>query len=109
MPIHTHQLSKLEVMTEKKYTVKAVRPCEGGRLVVVGHFDTAFSMEALCAILKGLAPCSERLGVARFFHEGCSITLYRSGRIDVHRVESEDAAIRLIDDIKPVIESAFIE
>jgi hypothetical protein len=49
------------------------------------------------------------LGVARLFHERCGITLHKSGRIDVHRGESEDAAIRLIDDIKPVIESAFIE
>ena len=95
-------------MTEKKYTVKAVRPCVGGGMVVVGHFGTAFSMEALCGLLKGLGQCSEQLGVARFFHEGYSITLYKSGRIDVHRVESEDAAIRLIDDITPFI-AAFVK
>lgn len=95
-------------MTGKKYGVKAVRPCEGGGLVVVGHFGRTFSMEALCALLQGLGQCSERLGVARFFHEGCSITLYRNGRVDVHRAESEDDAIRLLDDIQPLIEGAFV-
>ncbi len=95
-------------MTGKKYEVKAVRPCEGGGLVVVGHFGRTFSMEALCALLQGLGQCSERLGVARFFHGGCSITLYRNGRVDVHRAESEDDAIRLLDDIQPLIEGAFV-
>jgi len=78
-------------------------------MVVVGHFSTAFSMKALCALLKGLGQCSEQLGVARFFHEGYSMTLYKSGRIDVHRVESEDAAIRLIDDIMPFIAGALAD
>ncbi len=95
-------------MTEKKYGVKVVRPCEGGGLVVVGEFAKPFSMEALCALLQGLGQCSERLGVARFFHEGYRVTLYRHGRVDVHRVESEDDAIRLLDEIKPLIEDAFI-
>jgi hypothetical protein len=27
----------------------------------------------------------------------------------VHRAESEDEAIRLIDDIKPIVEAAFVE
>ena len=96
-------------MRQNKYTVKAVRPCTSGGLIIEGHFGKGFSMETLCAILEGLGQCSERLGVARFTHKGYSVTLYRSGRIDVHRVESEDAAILLIDEIKPVIESAFIE
>ncbi len=84
-----------------------MRPCEGGGLVVVGEFAKPFSMEALCTLLKGLGQCSERLGVARFFHEGCRVTLYRNGRVDVHRVESEDDAIRVLDEIKPLIEVAF--
>ena len=95
-------------MTEKKYEVKAVRPCEGGGFVVVGRLSRAFSMEALCTILQGLGQCSERLGVARFFHEGYRIILYRNGRVDVHRAESEDDAIRVIDEIKPFIKGAFV-
>ncbi len=96
-------------MTGKKYDVKTVRPCEGGGLVVVGHFARRFSMKALCTLLQGLGQCSERLGVARVSHEGCSITLYRDGRVDVHRAASEEDAIRLIDEIEPVIAGAFVD
>ncbi|MGA2884060.1 MAG: hypothetical protein ABSE80_02750 [Halobacteriota archaeon] len=92
-----------------KYNVKTLRPCVGGGLAIEAHFEKGFSMEALCKLLEGIAQCSERLGVARFSHEGCTFTLYRSGRIDVHRAESEDEAIRLIDDIKPIVEAAFVE
>jgi ArsR family metal-binding transcriptional regulator len=93
----------------RKYGAKAVRPCVGGGLVVEAHFDKGLSMEALCRILEGIAQCSEKLGVARFFHEGRTLTLYRSGRIDVHGAESENEAIRLIDEIKPMIEDAFVD
>ena len=93
----------------RKYDAKAVRPCAGGGMVIEAHFDKGFSMKALCRILEGIAQCSEKLGVARFHHKGRTLTLYRSGRIDVHRVESENEAIRLIDDIKPMIEEAFID
>ena len=96
-------------MTEKKYNVKAVRPCKGGGVVVEGHFGKPFSMHELCDILHGVAKCSEKLGVAQFSHEGCSISIYKSGRIDVHGVESEDEAIQFIDDIKLIIEDAFID
>jgi len=94
---------------KRKYDAKAVRPCVGGGLVVEAHLDKGFSMKELCRLLEGIAQCSEKLGVARFFHEGRTLTLYRSGRVDVHRVESENEAIRLIDDIKPMIEEAFID
>lgn len=94
---------------KRKYDVKAVRPCAGGGLVVEACFDKGFSMKALCTILEGMAQCSEKLGVARFFHEGRMFTLYRSGRVDVHRAESEIEAIQLIDDIKPMIEEAFVD
>ncbi|MEI7827232.1 MAG: hypothetical protein WCI87_05510 [Euryarchaeota archaeon] len=93
----------------QKYDAKAVRPCVGGGMVVEAHFDKGFSMQVLCRILEGIAQCSEKLGVARFFHEGRTLTLYRSGRVDVHRVKSENEAIRLIDEIKPIIEDAFVD
>jgi ArsR family metal-binding transcriptional regulator len=93
----------------RKYSAKAVRPCVGGGLVVEAHFDKAFSMQALCRLLQGIAQCSEKLGVARLFHKGCSLTLYKSGRVDVHRVKSENEAIQLIDDIKSMIEGAFVD
>jgi len=94
---------------KRKYDAKAVRPCTGGGLVVEAHFDKGFSMKALCRVLEGIAQCSEKFGVARFFHEGRTFTLYRSGRVDVHRAESENEAIRLIDEIKPMIEEAFVD
>ena len=93
---------------ERKYNVKAVRPCVGGGFVVEGHFGKPFSMHKLCTMLHGVAKCSEKLGVAQFSHEGCSISIYKSGRIDVHGVESEDEAIQFIDDIKLIIEDAFV-
>ena len=93
----------------KAYDVKTVRPCRGGGIVAEGHFGRAFAMRDLCAILRGVAKCSERLGVARFSHEGCDITIYRDGRVDVHGVTSEEAAIDLINDIKPIVEDAFVD
>ncbi len=91
----------------KAYDVKTLRPCRGGGVVVEGTFGREFSMRELCALLRGIAKCSEKLGVARFSHEGCDITLYRNGRVDVHGVASEDEAIALIDDIRPIIEAAL--
>jgi ArsR family metal-binding transcriptional regulator len=35
-------------------------------------------------------------------------TEYKSGRIDVHDVKSEDEAIQLIDGIRRIVEDAFI-
>ncbi len=93
----------------RRYDAKAVRPCASGGLVVEARFDKGFSMKALCRLLEGIAQCSKKLGVARLHHKGRTLTLYRSGRVDVHRVESENEAIRLIDDIKPMIEEAFID
>ena len=94
---------------ERKYNVKAVRPCVGGGFVVEGHFGKPFSMRELCTMLQSIAKCSEKLGIAQFSHEGCDITIYKSGRIDVHGVESEEEAIEFIDDIKFIIEYAFID
>ncbi len=96
-------------MAEKKYHAKAVRPCKGGGILVEGDFGRAFSMQALCEMLKELGRCSEKLGVARIFYEEAGITLYKNGRVDVHRVDSEERAIRLLDDIKVMVEKAFID
>jgi ArsR family metal-binding transcriptional regulator len=96
-------------MTEKKYNVKTVRPCIGGGFVVEGHFGKVFSMPHLCTILQGVAKCSKKLGVARFSHEGCSVIVYKTGRIDVHGVTSEDEAIQFMDDIRLIVEDAFID
>ncbi|MGZ4903036.1 MAG: hypothetical protein ACXV47_09170 [Halobacteriota archaeon] len=93
----------------KAYDVKTVRPCRGGGFVVEGTFGRTFSMRELCATLQGIAKCSEKLGVARFSDEGCDITIYRDGRVGVHGVTSEEAAIDLINDIKPVVEDAFVD
>ena len=41
---------------------------------------------------------SEKLGVAQFFHEGCDITIYRNGRVDVQGGTSEEEAIGFIND-----------
>jgi ArsR family metal-binding transcriptional regulator len=74
---------------------------------VEGHFGKPFSMRELCDILRGVAQRSEKLGVVRFSHEGCDITIYKSGRIDIRGVGSEAEAIQFIDDIKFIIKDAF--
>ncbi len=93
----------------KAYDVRTVRPCRSGGIIVEGHFGKEFSMNELCSLLQGVAKCSEKLGVSRFSHEGYSVTIYRKGRVDVHGVESEEEAIDLIDDIKVIVEAAFVE
>ena len=93
----------------KAYKVKTLRPCLTGGIIVEGHFGTALSMHELCAMLQGVAKCSEKLGVARFSHVGCDITIYRNGRVDVHGVASEEEAIEFISDIKLIVEDAFVD
>jgi ArsR family metal-binding transcriptional regulator len=92
----------------KAYDVKTLRPCKSGGIIVEGHFSRKFSMQELCSLLQGVAKCSEKLGVARFSHEGCDITIYRNGRVDVHGVASEQEAIEFISDIKVIVEDAFV-
>ena len=93
----------------KAYDVKTLRPCRSGGIIVEGNFGTQFSMHELCAKLQGIGKCSQKLGVARFSHEGCDITIYRNGRVNVHGVTSEEEAIEFINDIKPIVEDAFVE
>ena len=93
----------------KAYDVKTLRPCRSGGIIVEGHFSREFAMHELCSLLQGVAKCSEKLGVARFSHEGCDITIYRNGRVDVHGVTSEEEAIEFINDIKLIVEDAFVD
>ena len=93
----------------KTYDVKTLKPCKSGGIIVEGHFSRKLSMHELCSLLQGVAKCSEKLGVARFSHEGCDITLYRNGRIDVQGVTSEEDAIDFIRDIELVVKDAFVD
>jgi hypothetical protein len=93
----------------KAYGVRTVRPCRSGGIIVEGHFGKEFSMHELCSLLQGIAKCSEKLGVARLSHEGYNVTIYRKGRVDVQGVASEEEAIGFIDDIKVIVEAAFVE
>jgi ArsR family metal-binding transcriptional regulator len=93
----------------KAYDVKTLRPCLSGGIIVEGHFSSEFAMHELCSLLQDVAKCSEKLGVARFSHEGCDITIYRNGRVDVHGVASEEKAIEFINDIKLIVEDAFVD
>ena len=93
----------------KAYSVKTLRLCRSGGIIVEGHFGREFSMHDLCSLLHGVAKCSEKLGVARFSHEGCDITIYRNGRVDVHGVASEEEAVEFINNIKVIVEDAFVD
>jgi ArsR family metal-binding transcriptional regulator len=96
-------------MSEKMYNARSVRPCKGGGILVEGTFDRPFSMEVLCRILHDRGKCAEKLGVARFFYGDCGITLYRNGRVDVHRVQSTEQAIEILDGVKAVVQEAFVQ
>ncbi len=96
-------------MPEEKYSARSVRPCKGGGILVEGTFDNPFSMEVLCRILRDTGKCAEKLGVSRFFHRGCDITLYRNGRVDVHRVQSTEEAIQILDEVKVIVRDAFVQ
>jgi ArsR family metal-binding transcriptional regulator len=47
--------------------------------------------------------------VARLFYAGCSVTLYRNGRVDVHRVQSTEEAIEILDEVKVIVREAFVQ
>jgi len=95
-------------MSENKYNAHSVRPCKGGGILVEGTFDRPFSMEVLCRLLLGRGKCVEKLGVARFFYGGCGITLYKNGRVDVHRVESTEQAIEILEAVEAEVREAFV-
>jgi hypothetical protein len=78
-------------------------------MLVEGHFGRKLFMHELCYLLQVVAKCSEKLGVARFSHEGCDVTIYRNGRVDIHGVASEQEAIEFIFDIKVIVEDAFVD
>jgi ArsR family metal-binding transcriptional regulator len=94
---------------EEKYNAHSVRPCKGGGILVEGAFDKPFSMKILCRILRDVGKYAEKLGVARFFHRGCGITLYRNGRVDVHSVQSTEEAIEILDEVKVIVLEAFVQ
>jgi len=96
-------------MPEEKYGAHSVRPCKGGGILVEGTFEKPFSMEILCQILRDTGKCAEKLGVARLFYGGCGITLYRNGRVDVHRVQSTEEAIEILDEVKAIVREAFVQ
>ncbi|MGZ4907898.1 MAG: hypothetical protein ACXV5H_04965 [Halobacteriota archaeon] len=96
-------------MSEMKYNAHSMRPCKEGGILVEGTFDRPFLMEVLCKVLHDKGKCAEKLGVARFFYGGCGITLYRSGRVDVHRVESIEQAIEIIEGVEALVREAFVQ
>jgi ArsR family metal-binding transcriptional regulator len=96
-------------MAKNKYNARSVRPCKGGGILVEGTFDKPFLMEALCRILHDRGKCAEKLGVARLFYGDCDITLYRNGRFDVHRVQSTEQAIEIIESVKAFVQAALVE
>jgi hypothetical protein len=93
----------------KAYDVKTLRACQSGGIIVEGRFDSEFAIHELCLLLQGVAKCSEKLGVVRFSHEWHDITIYRNGRVAVHGVATEEDAIEVINDIKLIVEDAFVD
>ena len=89
--------------------MKTLRACQSGGIIVEGRFDSEFAIHELCLLLQGVAKCSEKLGVVRFSHEWHDITIYRNGRVAVHGVATEEDAIEVINDIKLIVEDAFVD
>jgi len=68
-------------------------------------------MEKLCDILRETGTkelkCSLNLGVARFELEGKSVMLYKSGRVDIRKIQTTEEARIFLEKIISLISKAL--
>ena len=75
--------------------IRLSRPCvdDPTRYIAECHLGKRLVMEKLCDILRETGAeelkCSLNLGVARFELEGRSVMLYKSGRVDIRKIETQ--------------------
>lgn len=93
--------------------IRLSRPCieDPTRYIAECHLGKRLAMGKLCDVLRHAdvkeLKCSIKLGVARFELEGRSVMLYRSGRVDIRRIQNTDEAQNVMEQIISMVKDAF--
>ncbi|HLB69447.1 MAG: hypothetical protein OIN88_07430 [Candidatus Methanoperedens sp.] len=93
--------------------IRLSRPCveDTTRFIAECHLGKRVMIEKLCDILRSIDAkelrCSVRLGVARFEHEGRSVMIYQSGRVDIRKIQSTDEARDVMGEIADMVKEAL--
>ncbi len=92
--------------------IRLSRPCvdDPTRYIAECNLGRKIHIGKLCDILKETGAkelkCSVRLGVARFDHEGRSVMLYQSGRVDIRKIKDTGEAAKVMEEIISIIRDA---
>lgn len=93
------------------YEIVITRPCvdSPGRFIAESAFGRKFNMDRLCERIRSIAgaKCSESLGVAKFDYRDKTLILYRSGRVDLRKIENADDARMAMQDLEAMLGEAF--
>lgn len=93
--------------------IRLSRPCveDPSRYIAECNLGKRLVMEKLCDILKGAKElkCSAKLGVARFELEDKSVMIYKSGRVDIRRIQDPQEARRILLKIELMVKEAFTD
>lgn len=93
--------------------IRLSRPCieDPARYIAECHLGKKLVMEKLCELLRSKdvkeLKCSVKLGVARFDFEGRSVMLYKSGRVDIRRIQDTGEAQGVLERIVSLVKEAF--
>jgi ArsR family metal-binding transcriptional regulator len=93
--------------------IRLSRPCvdDPTRYIAECNLGKKVNIAKLCDILRQTCAkelkCSVRLGVARFEHEGRSVMLYQSGRVDVRKIKDTGEAEKIMEQIIYIIKDAL--
>ncbi len=93
------------------YEIVITRPCVDapGRFIAESAFGRRFNMSKLCELITPIAgaKCSESLGVAKFDYKEKTLILYRSGRVDLRKIENAEDARTAMKDLEAMLGDAF--
>ncbi|MGM0771225.1 MAG: hypothetical protein ACQESU_06415 [Halobacteriota archaeon] len=93
--------------------IRSVTPCKSGPDVqhVIAQLDNEVDITRACEAFKGAGQndikflrCSEELGAIRFTSGSMMVLVYKSGKVTIRHVPSEDAAKLLLDRIADLVE-----
>jgi len=93
--------------------IRLSRPCVDDPSLYIAecHLGKQLEMEKLCDILRETGTkelkCSLNLGVARFELEGKSVMLYKSGRVDIRKIQTTEEARIFLEKIISLISKAL--
>ena len=95
--------------------IRLSRPCveDPSRYIAECHLGKCLDMKKLCEILGNTGAkelkCSIRLGVARFELDGRSVMLYKSGRVDIRRIQNTAEAQNVMEKVMSMVKEAFTD